>query len=102
MDCDHPLDMDLSHGSTFSTSAFTGVVAPGARAQAGTQILWAVTHPPMGVPSTRGINSEDKHEGKSQVLNVQEKRTDLEFVMDRKAWHAAIHGVTKSQTQLSD
>ena len=38
----------------------------------------------------------------SQVLNVQEERTDLEFVMDRKAWHAAIHGVTKSQTQLSD
>lgn len=45
MDCDHPLDMDLSHGSTFSTSAVTGVVAPGVRAQAGTQILCAVTHP---------------------------------------------------------
>ena len=26
----------------------------------------------------------------------------LELVMDRVAWHAAIHGVTKSQTQLSD
>ena len=25
-----------------------------------------------------------------------------ELVMDRKAWHAAIHGVTKSQTQLSN
>ena len=25
-----------------------------------------------------------------------------ELVMDRKAWHAAIHGVTKSQTWLSD
>ena len=24
------------------------------------------------------------------------------FVLDRKAWRAAIHGVTKSQTQLSD
>ena len=25
-----------------------------------------------------------------------------EIVKDRKAWHAAVHGVTKSQTQLSD
>ena len=25
-----------------------------------------------------------------------------EFVMDREAWHVAIHGITKSQTRLSD
>ena len=24
-----------------------------------------------------------------------------ELVMDREAWHAAIHGITKSRTQLS-
>ena len=32
-------------------------------------------------------------------VNLSELR---EMVMDREAWGAAIHGVAKSQTQLSD
>ena len=35
----------------------------------------------------------------SMGLSLSELR---EMVMDREAWRAAIHGVTKSQTQLSD
>ena len=35
----------------------------------------------------------------SMDVNLSELQ---ELVMDSKAWHAAIHGVTKSRTQLSD
>ena len=35
----------------------------------------------------------------SMDVNLSERR---ELVMDREAWHAVIHGITKSQTRLSD
>ena len=35
----------------------------------------------------------------SKDVNLNELR---ELVMDREAWFAVIHGVTKSQTRLSD
>ena len=35
----------------------------------------------------------------SMDMSLSELR---EMVMDREAWHAEIHGVSKSQTQLSD
>ena len=35
----------------------------------------------------------------SMDMNLSELQ---ELVIDREAWHAAIHGITKSRTQLSD
>ena len=46
--------------------------------------------------------TEDEMAGWHHWLDGRESEWTLELVMDREAWRAAVHGVAKSRTWLSD
>ena len=46
--------------------------------------------------------TEDEMVGRHHRLSGHELSRLRELVMDREAWHAAVHGVTKRWTQLSN
>ena len=70
----------MQRTDSFENTMMLGKIE-GGRRRGGPRMRWS-----DGITDTMGMSS-----GKLQ-----------ELVMDREAWHAVIHGVSKSRTRLSD
>ena len=60
-----------------------------------------VKNPPAKAGDSRDMGSSPRLGRSPGVGNCNPLHSYLENPMDRGAWSAAVHGVTKSQTQLS-
>ena len=76
--------------------------------------IWLVVSFKMGFPGSSFVKNPPANSGDMDLMHGQEDPLKEEVTttpvflfekshgLDMKAWHAAIHGVAKSRTQLSD